>query len=217
MKRNAAGIRLWAAALLACAAATVFSFARLDVPTAMRFRDAIGPLSRLGQGLGADVLLSVESLALLIIVLVRLVKGHIPKLGEVAAVACLASMCAYVVNDHILKVLCGVPGPRDVVQGARHGFNLLMGSPGSSFPSGHMALAGAFAGVFMSFYRASLWPLAALLLLAAGLLVVGDWHFLSDIIAGAFVGLTAGLLAAQQFGGPPGAPLTRWHFLIWRL
>jgi hypothetical protein len=34
-----------------------------------------------------------------------------------------------------------------------------------------------------------------LLLIAAGLLVVGDWHFLSDVMAGTFVGLSAGALA----------------------
>jgi membrane-associated phospholipid phosphatase len=33
--------------------------------------------------------------------------------------------------------------------------------------------------------------------LAAALLVIGDWHFLSDVIAGSFVGLSAGLLAGS--------------------
>ena len=60
-----------------------------------------------------------------------------------------------------------------------------------------MVLAGAFAGVFMRLYKVSIWPLSALLLIAAGLLLVGDWHFLSDIIAGAFLGTSAGILAAE--------------------
>jgi hypothetical protein len=60
-----------------------------------------------------------------------------------------------------------------------------------------MVLAGAFAGVLMRFYRASIWPLSALLVLAAGLLVVGDWHFLSDVIAGTFLGVSAGILAGE--------------------
>jgi uncharacterized membrane protein YoaK (UPF0700 family) len=47
----------------------------------------------------------------------------------------------------------------------------------------------------MSLYRVALWSLAALLALAALLLVVGDWHFVSDVIAGGFVGLSAGVLA----------------------
>ena len=134
---------------------------------------------------------------MLFIVLVRLVRGHISVFGETLAIACLASMCAYVINDHVLKVFFGVPNPADVIHGARHSFNLWMGSESSSFPSGHMVLAAAFAGVFMRLYKASIWPLSALLVLAAGLLLVGDWHFLSDIIAGAFLGTSAGTLAGE--------------------
>jgi membrane-associated phospholipid phosphatase len=72
-----------------------------------------------------------------------------------------------------------------------------MGSDNGSFPSGHMVLAGAFAGFFMRLYKASIRLFSALLLIAAGLLLVGDWHFLSDIIAGAFLGTTAGILAGE--------------------
>jgi hypothetical protein len=60
-----------------------------------------------------------------------------------------------------------------------------------------MVLAGAFAGVFLRLYKVSIWPVSALLLIAAGLLLVGDWHFLSDIIAGAFLGTSAGILAGE--------------------
>lgn len=60
-----------------------------------------------------------------------------------------------------------------------------------------MVIAGAFAGVFLRLYRISILPLSALLLIAATLLVVGDWHFVSDVIAGAFVGISAGLLAGE--------------------
>jgi membrane-associated phospholipid phosphatase len=60
-----------------------------------------------------------------------------------------------------------------------------------------MVLAGSLAGVFMRVYRVSRWPLALLLALAAVLLVVGDWHFISDIIGGTFLGVSAGLLAGQ--------------------
>jgi membrane-associated phospholipid phosphatase len=28
-------------------------------------------------------------------------------------------------------------------------------------------------------------------------LVVGDWHFISDVIAGAFLGVSAGILAGE--------------------
>jgi membrane-associated phospholipid phosphatase len=197
LKRVAVVIRIWALSLVACAAVVAFLFVRIDVPTALRFWNASRLLSPLNEGFGAAVILSAESAVILFTVLARLVRGHISVFGETLTIACLASMCAYVINDHVLKVFFGVPNPTDVIHGARHSFNLWMGSENSSFPSGHMALAGAFAGVFMRLYKASIWPLAALLLLAAVLLLVGDWHFLSDIIAGAFLGTSAGALAGE--------------------
>jgi membrane-associated phospholipid phosphatase len=113
------------------------------------------------------------------------------------AIACVASICTYGINSGVLKPLFGVPIPAEVMEGARHSFKFLEGSGNSSFPSGHMVLAGAFAGVFMSLYRVGVWPLSALLVLAAGLLVIGGWHFLSDVVAGAFVGVSAGMLAGE--------------------
>jgi membrane-associated phospholipid phosphatase len=183
--------------LVACAALVAFSFVHIDVPTAHRFWNASRHFSTWGEAFGSSVILTAESAVLLFLVLMRLVRGHISAFGETLAIACLASMCAYVINDQVVKVIFGVPTPVQVIHGARHGFNFWLGSEGSSFPSGHMALAGAFAGVFMRFYRACIWPLSVLLLLAAGLLLVGDWHFLSDIIAGVFLGLSAGLLAGE--------------------
>ncbi len=199
MRLVAATLRNWLLSLLGCAAAAAYSFVRLDTAIARHFWDVGRRLSGLGEGLGANILLSAESAVLLVIVAARLIRGRIPQLGEVTAIACLASMCAYVGNDHGLKVLFGVPNPADFMRGAGHGLHLMMGSSRSGFPSGHMALAGAFAGVFNRFYRRSIWPLGALLLLAAGLMLVGDWHFLSDIIAGTFVGLSAGALAGATW------------------
>jgi membrane-associated phospholipid phosphatase len=197
LKRFAVVIRIWSLSLVGCAAVVAFVFLRMDVPTVLHFWNASRLLSPLNAAFGATVILSAESAVILFMVLARLVRGHISVFGVTLAVACLASMCAYVINDHVLKVFFGVPNPPDVVHGASHSFNLWMGSENSSFPSGHMVLAGAFAGVFMRLYRVSIWPLAALLLIAAGLLLVGDWHFLSDIIAGAFLGTSAGILAGE--------------------
>jgi membrane-associated phospholipid phosphatase len=199
LKRVAAFMQIWVLGLAACTAAVIFSFVRLDTPVARYFWNASHPLSPLNEGFGATVLLSVESVAILIVVLMRLTRGRISVFGETLAIACLGSMCAYAFNDHVLKVLFGVPGPAEVIHGARHTLNILMGSANSSFPSGHMVLAGAFSGVFMSLYKGSIWPLAVLLVLAAGLLLAGDWHFLSDIIAGAFLGISAGVLAGTAW------------------
>ena len=188
---------IWALSLVACAAVVAFLFVRMDVPTALYFWNVGHLRSPLNVGFGSTVILSAESAVILFTVVARLVRGHLSVFEETLAIACLVSMCAYVVNDNVLKVFFGVPNPADVVRGAGHRFNFWMGYGNSSFPSGHMVLAAAFAGVFMRLHKASIRLFAALLLIAAGLLLVGDWHFLSDIIAGAFVGMSAGILAGE--------------------
>jgi membrane-associated phospholipid phosphatase len=183
--------------LIACAAIVAFSFLRMDVPLAQYFWNVGHLRSPLNTAFGSSLILSAESAVILFTVVARLVRGRISAFAETLAMACLVSMCAYAVNDHILKVFFGVLNPADVVHGAGHSFNFWMGSDGSSFPSGHMVLAGAFAGFFMRLHKGSIWLFSALLLIAAGLLLVGDWHFLSDIIAGAFLGTSAGILAGE--------------------
>jgi len=192
-------VQIWLLSFIVCAVAVAVSFARLDVPIALHFWGAGRSLKPLNTAFGSAVILSLESVVALGLILARIVRGHISRFGETLAIACLASICAYGINSGVLKPLLGVPIPAEVVEGARHSFNFLEGSGNSSFPSGHMVLAGAFAGVFMSLYRASVWLLAGLLVLAAGLLVVGAWHFLSDVIAGTFVGVSAGMLAGETW------------------
>jgi len=190
-------LRIWLLALLACAALAALCFAEIDVPVAHRVWRFGHHLSSLSAPLGATVILAVESAVVLGLMVARLTRGHISRFAETLAIACLASICAYGINDAVLKPLFGVPSPGEVLRGARHTFNFAMGVESSSFPSGHMVLAGAFAGVFMRLYGASIRPLSALLLLVAALLVIGDWHFISDVIAGAFVGVSAGILAGE--------------------
>jgi len=185
--------------MLLCAAAVAFAFAFLDVPV-LRF---VYPFCCGGgvpaKGLGSSILLALETLTALGVIVLRLTQGHVSPLGKALALACLCSVCAYAVNSGILKVVFGVPIPADVMQGAQHAFNFWHGTPDSSFPSGHMVLAGAFAGTFMRLYRVSILPLALLLLCGTLLLVLGGWHFVSDVIAGTFAGVSAGLLAGEAW------------------
>lgn len=191
------GHHVWLVCLLFFAAAAAIAFVHFDVALARYFSSFLGRMNGLAAGLGSAVLLSGEAAVALTLIISRITRGRISPFSEALALACLSSICAYAINAGVLKVLFGVPNPAEVLLGARHGFHFLQGTQNSSFPSGHMVLAGAFAGVFMRLYRSSVLPLAALLCLAAALLIVGDWHFLSDVLAGAFAGVSAGLLAGE--------------------
>lgn len=196
MKRFETVLKIWFLSFAACAAVAALCFKKLDVPVALHVWGAGRHFGAVDAAFGATVILTLESVVVLALVLARLTRGHLSRFAETLGVACLASICAYGVNDQVLKPFFGVRLPLQVVHGARHGFNLAMGIVGS-FPSGHMVLAGAFAGAFMRLYPASTRVLSGLLLLAAALLVVGDWHFLSDVIMGTFIGVSAGMLAAE--------------------
>lgn len=188
---------LWLLSLLACALATGIAFRYVDVPVAYRVYGLLGGTESLATGFASAVLLGIEAAIALAMVIIRIARGHLSPFREAIVLACLTSICAYAINDSALKLLFGVPNPTAVMHGAHHASRLLRGSSASSFPSGHMVLAGAFAGVFMRLYRISMLPFSILLLIAAGLLIVGDWHFVSDVIAGTFVGISAGLLAGE--------------------
>lgn len=188
---------MWFLALLICTLAVWVAFVYFDVPIARQLRGILTASDSLATGFASVVLLGVEAAVVLALVIIRIARGHLSPFREATALACLASICAYAINDRTLKFFFGVPNPGEVFHGAQHAFNLLSGSTNSSFPSGHMVLAGAFAGVFMRLYRASILSLSVLLFIAAVLLIAGSWHFVSDVIAGSFVGVSAGVLAGE--------------------
>lgn len=190
-------VLIWLLSLLICTLIVAVAFMYFDVSIARRVYGILWSPENLEKGFASALLLGVEAAVALALIIFRIRRGHLSPFFEAAALACLTSICAYAINGSTLKIFFGVPSPAAVLHGTRHGFDLLRGSSNSSFPSGHMVLAGAFAGAFMRLYRTSILPFAALLLIAAVLLIVGDWHFVSDVIAGTFVGVTAGLLAGE--------------------
>jgi membrane-associated phospholipid phosphatase len=194
---SALSYRSWALSLLVCVLAVALAFLFCDLPIAYHVYGLLGSRAALATGLGSAVLLGIEGSIALALVIVRITRGHLSPFREATVLACLTSICAYAINDSSLKLFFGVPNPSAVLHGSRHAFNFFSGSAASSFPSGHMVIAGAFAGVFMRLYRTSTLVFSVLLLAGATLLIVGDWHFVSDVLAGAFAGVSAGLLAGE--------------------
>ena len=79
-----------------------------------------------------------------------------------------------------------------------YGFNFLQGGGAyQSFPSGHMAAACAVLSVLWIYYPRLKWLwMVGGLAVGAGL-VGGNFHFLSDVIAGGFLGISAGWLVSS--------------------
>ncbi|MGB8600582.1 MAG: phosphatase PAP2 family protein [Rhizomicrobium sp.] len=192
--QNARKFLLW---FVVCASFGALFFLKFDTTIARVVYPYTRNLGTVSSGLGGMVLVSAEAVVVMVLWCIYAIRGYLPLLGKAVALACISSICAYTFNSLVLKIFFGVPTPAEVVGGVRHAFHFLQGTPKSSFPSGHMALAGAFAGVLMQVYGKSRGPLSALLVIAAGLLVLGDWHFVSDVIGGTFVGISTGVIAGK--------------------
>jgi membrane-associated phospholipid phosphatase len=194
---RANALRLWLAVLLATAVATAFCFKHVDLRVLARLAPYSHHIEILGHGLGSAIILTGEALVFVTLAIARVVRGSISPLGKAVAAACISSICAYAINSTVFKPMFGVLPTGYVLTGWPHMAHFFQGSPDSSFPSGHMALAGAFAGVLMRHYPKTLWLFAALLVLGGLLLVAGSWHFVSDVLAGTFFGVSTGLFAAE--------------------
>jgi membrane-associated phospholipid phosphatase len=69
----------------------------------------------------------------------------------------------------------------------RYGFHWLHGG---GFPSGHMCVFSAALTSVCLYYPAYRWIAGALLAILGGCLIVANYHFLSDVIAGAYLGVS---------------------------
>jgi membrane-associated phospholipid phosphatase len=153
---------------------------------------------RVGTALGSTVLVSGQMLVIVTLAIVRMAKGNLPAFAKAVFVACCASLCAFVINDYVLKLLFGRRNPSVLFYGLPDQvFHLFKGNQYSSFPSGHMVMATAF-GFALIRLQPRMTPVVLFLLcIGAAALVIGDWHFVGDVVAGAFVGGTAGLVAGK--------------------
>lgn len=134
-----------------------------------------------------------------------IISGRImSKVQEAAAACSLAVLMAEAIKNQ-LKFVFGrtwpeawfPDGPSFIRDGA-YGFNPFHGGVGyGSFPSGHTAVACAVISVLWIYYPKYVPSYFLAVLGVAGGLVAGNYHFLSDVIVGAFIGGSAGWAAAR--------------------
>jgi membrane-associated phospholipid phosphatase len=152
----------------------------------------------IGKFLDGRSLVAYETVIIGALVIVRLARGRLPHFGKIVLIASAASVITYAVNGLLLKPFFGRLPPGDFNFSLNPAvFNYLQGSDASSFPSGHMALSGSFLAVLYRVYPRLRLPIMICVLVGCALLVSGDWHYISDVIAGTFIGVTVGLLAGE--------------------
>jgi membrane-associated phospholipid phosphatase len=126
---------------------------------------------------------------------------------DTVLILCQASLLATNLLVSPLKFVFGRTWPLHghpsfLIDGA-YGFNFLTAGPQfESFPSGHAASIGALVGVLWATYPRFRLLYGAGVAVMAAALVAGDFHFLSDVLAGGFLGVSVAflILAVWHFG-----------------
>jgi membrane-associated phospholipid phosphatase len=137
-------------------------------------------------GAGVTLLAACAALAVLGRVIGR------PRLGEASWTGGLAFVAAGLI-EFGLKYVVGRPRPA--------GAGALLGPELDSFPSGHATSVFAVATALGASYPALRWPLFALAsAIALGRVYLGR-HYLSDVIAGALIGLAIASLVIRHSSG----------------
>ncbi len=154
--------------------------------------------------------------AFVIFGLLALTGRSLSKFQSASLVGSLSVIIAEVTKNQ-LKVLFGRAWPEtwtgsnpSFIRDGVYGFHFLHGGGAyNSFPSGHMATACAVLSVLWFSYPRWRWLYSVAGLAVGAGLVVANYHFLSDVIAGAFLGGSIGWLvtAVWRFSARSTEPL----------
>jgi membrane-associated phospholipid phosphatase len=197
-------LRIYCAAFLATVCVIVASVAWLDRPIAYFVHDAFGQYLIVGSFTETPSFFSpLAILVFLIFVARRIAFRPFGRLDVTLILADLSIILAKLVVAPV-KVMFGRTWPQyhipSLIGDGTYGFNFFQAGPSlESFPSGHMASICALLVVFWLRYPAY-WPTytVAIIGMAAGL-IIGNYHFLSDVIAGAFVGFATAVLLFHMY------------------
>ena len=200
--------RQWLLALALTAVAVVISFYWLDRPIALFVhnhlpygtRKVAQPLSYI-----PDPLIWVAAITFVVLGLVGLSGRSLSKMQSVLLVCSVSLMVSETIKNE-LKFVFGRTWPEtwyqnnpSFISDGIYGFNWFHGGQAyASFPSGHMTAICAVVSVFWIYYPQL--RVIYLTIVLAGLvsLVGANFHFLSDCIAGAFLGVSIGLMASNM-------------------
>lgn len=201
-RNRAVGVLVLPALLMAC-------FRLVDVPVAFWVRDnlyAKPGWSKVTSELPDLLLLLVLSVTLsaALFYLVRSGKGIYDRATRLAKLLAWTAPCSYLVKWGAKSIFGRVNTRCWLQQPDLYGFHWFRRLPGcDGFPSGHMLVVVALFAALGRFYPG----MRPLCLSAASLLgialVATNYHFVSDVVAGAFVGvLLEAVLFRLLFPGP---------------
>ena len=187
---------LWGGA--GTAVAVFVGYFWLDRPVAIwlhQFRNSHSEIL-LGLGHVSDPMVSLAIVGFFLLAVMTFLKSPLSKAHAMGFLCSINIAFVEVVKDR-LKFLFGRTWPEtwvhnnpSFIRDGIYGFNFMhSGSMYQSFPSGHMATFCAVITIFWIWYPRYRWVYTSLGLIAGTGLVALNYHFFSDVVAGAFVGI----------------------------
>jgi membrane-associated phospholipid phosphatase len=192
----------WFGSLLAIAIFTPISVLWLDKPIALFVHDTLGR-QILGGGVASAPILSIPLLSGFVFVvcgLSAMLGREFSKLETVVLLCDVSTLAAETIKNE-LKFVFGrtwpeswEPNIQSFIRDDVYGFHFFQfGKSFESFPSGHAAVVAAVMSVLWILFP-KLRRLCSVCVVAADVALVAlNLHFLSDVIAGTFVGVSTGL------------------------
>jgi membrane-associated phospholipid phosphatase len=193
-------LRKWILTLAGTSAATVFSYEWLDRPVALFFHKTVArPETFARLTYAPDPMVPIAVIVFVILGLMNLSGRALSRLQN-CALLCSLSLIVAELTKIQLKLAFGRTWPdtfRDnnpsFLRDGVYGFNLFHGGHAyASFPSGHTAVTCAVISVLWVYYPAWRWLYVLAVLAVAVGLIGANYHFVSDVIAGGFVGVSTG-------------------------
>ena len=175
----------------------------VDGPVARLFSESALYHDHKKYAVGSPPLL--VTLGLIAILLIFWQRRRFHSARHTIILAAISAILALITNNTLLKPIFGRTSIDEFLYWPSHyGFYFFKGGWKNNFPSGHMALVVAGLTVGWREFPGLRWMFAAAVAIAAFLLLLGEWHFVSDLIAGALWGnLVALIVIAWSEGRQP--------------
>lgn len=204
----------WFLLLVATTCAVLLCWAWIDRPVALWIhahrlfefgRGTFRPLKHV-----PDPLIPLGAVAFVVLGLRAMAGKKLSKFASLIAVCCFSVVTTETIKNG-LKWAFGRPWPDSwrgnepsLIRNGDYQFHWLKGGDAySSFPSGHMAATVAVLSVLWIYYPRLRLPCLAAAVLVAIALVSSNFHFIGDVLAGAFLGLTVGWMTVSLFDQYP--------------
>ena len=194
-------LRLWTVCCGCTTFVVIASILWVDRPICLFLHQLIGQSNFFAKFVDSPGLfLPLAAIVPLMFVFRRLLRYELGGCDIALMLTLLSVLLAYALK-YPLKFLFGRTWPHVLIVYDIYEFEFFhAGGQFGSFPSGHTSAICAFLSVLWTWYPRYRALYAACIAGAAGVLVIGGYHFVGDVIAGGFVGVSCGLFVSSWWG-----------------